>query len=294
MRLLVTGASSFLGAHFCRLAARQHDITAVHFATPLQINGVSQMRADLRSSRDRRRLSELDLDAVVHIACKIKATPREGESRGEAACRENRAMMDTVLELGCPVLYASSTVVHWEQDTPYGRSRRDDEQRLRDSGLPWAALRPSAPYARALINHRPGHRESFHTLAALVRRAPAVPIIGNGRYRRQPIHIDDFTQAALTLLQRGLPRKAFDAGGQEPLTFNDIVDTIGAAIGRRRVPKLHLPKALFVQLARIAPDFEPDLISAVDEDEVADPSALMEATGLRFRAFSEGVHDLLR
>jgi NADH dehydrogenase len=294
MRLLVTGASSFLGAHFCRLAARQHEIAAVHFATPLRINGVTPLRADLRSSRDLRRLDDLDADAVVHIACKIKATPREGETAGEAAFRENQAMMGTVLALGRPVLYASSTVVHWEQDTPYGRSRREDERRLRDSGLPWAVLRPSAPYARALVNHRPGHRESFHTLAALVRRAPAVPIIGDGRYRRQPLHIDDFTQAALALLQRGLPRRAFDAGGLEALTFNDIVDTIGSAIGRRRVMKLHLPKALFVQLARIAPDFEPDLISAVDEDEVADPAALMEATGLRFRSFPEGVRDLVR
>jgi len=293
MRLLVTGASSFLGAHFCRRAARDHDITALHFSTPLRLNGVSPMRADLRSLRDVRRLQALDVDAVVHIACKIKAWQREGESSGEAAGRENRAMMDAVLSLGRPVLYASSTVVHWDRETPYAASRREDEQRLADSGLPWAVLRPSAPYARLLANHRPGHRESFHTLAALARSAPVVPIIGDGRYRRQPLHIDDFTDAALALLRRGLPRRAFDAGGGAALTFNEIVDLLGRAAGRRWVPKLHLPKPLFVQLARLSRDFDPDLIAAVDEDEIADPSALATLTGVSFRSFADGVRDLV-
>lgn len=293
MKLLVTGASSFLGAHFCRVAARQHDITALYFSTPLRLNGVSPVRADLRAARDRRRLRDLDVDAVVHIACKIKAWPRDGASSGEAAWRENRAMMDAVLDLGRPTLYASSTVVHWDQQTPYARSRREDEQRLRDSGLPWAILRPSAPYARALANHRPGHRESFHTLAALVRAAPAVPVIGSGRYRRQPVHIDDFSAAALALLRRGLPRRAFDAGGAEALSFNEVIDTIARAAGRRFTPKLHLPKALFVQLARLSADFDPDLIAAIDEDEVADPGPLAAATGVRFRPFSEGARDLV-
>jgi nucleoside-diphosphate-sugar epimerase len=293
MRLLVTGASSFLGAHFCRLAARQHDITALYFSTPLRINSVSPMRADLRAPRDVRRVAKLDVDAVVHIACKIKATSRDGESTGEAAWRENRALMDAVLSLQRPVLYASSTVVHWDQETPYARSRREDEQRLRDSGLPWAVLRPSAPYARRLTNHRPGHRESFQTLAALVRTAPVIPVIGDGRYRRQPVHIDDFTAAALALLDAGLPDRAFDAGGAAPLAFDEIIDTIARAIGRRFTPKLHLPKALFVQLARLSRDFDPDLIAAMDEDEIADPAALSEATGVDFRSFADGVTDLI-
>jgi hypothetical protein len=56
---------------------------------------------------------------------------------------------------------------------------------------------------------------------------------------------------------------------------------------------MHLPKALFVQLARIAPDFDPDLIAAVDEDEVADKQQLEAATDVRFRPFSMGVKCLL-
>ena len=292
MKLLVTGASSFVGAHFCRAAARQHHVHALYFSTPIALNGVTPHRIDLRTRRDIRRVADLDFEAVVHIACRIRGFAKEGETSGEAALRENRAMMDAVLSWGKPIVYASSTVVHWEQDTPYARSRREDEQRLRDSGLPWAILRPSAPYAPALTNHRPGHRESFHTLVNLVRSSPVVPVIGNGEYRRQPIHIDDFSAAILALLENGLPDQAFDAGGQQALTFNEIIDTI-AARANRRVRKLHLPKALYVQAARLSPDFDPDLIAAVDEDELADPGALIAATGVHPRPFSAGVASLL-
>ncbi len=292
MRLLVTGGSSFVGAHFSLRAAARHDVVALHHQTPLQLNGVTPLKADLRHARDRARIAGLKLDAVVHIACKINSwAPKRGD-RGEAARLVNQQMMDTVLSLGKPVIYASSTVVHWHQDSPYARSRRDDEQRLAESGLRFAIVRPSAPYGRRLANHRPRHKESFHTLAELVRRARWVPVIGDGKYRRQPVHLDDLSDAMLALLEGPMDGSAYDAGGAEALSFDQIVDTIASAQGRC-VRKVHLPKALFVQMARISPDFDPALIAAVDEDEVADPTKLGEVTGVVFRPFSEGVRCLI-
>ncbi len=292
MRLLVTGGSSFVGAHFCLRAARQHDVTAIHHTTPLHLNGVTSLKADLRRGRVLARIAALQVDAVVHIACKIKGFARQGEERGEAARRDNAGMMDTVLSLGRPVIYASSTVVHWGQDSPYARSRREDEQRLAESGLPYAIVRPSAPYGRRLASHQPRHKESFHTLAELVGKIRLIPVIGDGQYRRQPVHVDDLSDAMLGLLQADLDGRAYEAGGAAPLSFDEIVETIAAAQGRQ-VRTVHLPKAMFVQLARLSRDFDPSLIQAVDEDEVADPTELGEVTGVRFRSFSEGVRCLI-
>jgi len=292
MRLLVTGGSSFVGAHFCRLAAREHEVLALHHATRLRLNGVSPVRVDLRRPRELARLRALDVDAVVHLACRIHDRGAKGEDPAEAALRTNRAMMDAVLGLERPVLYASSTVVHWSQDTPYGRGRKEDEARLVDSGLPFAIVRPSAPYGPLLVNHRPRHRESFHTLVDMVRHSPVVPVVGDGRYRRQPIHVDDLSAAMLGLLDGGLPGQAFEAGGAQALSFDEIVRTIAGAL-RRRVHILHLPKALVLRLARLSPDLDPHLLGAIDEDELADPTALTAASGVALRPFSEGVRDLV-
>ena len=283
MKLLVTGGSSFVGAHFCVRAARQHDVFALHHSTPLSLNGITPVRADLRIDRWARRVATLNFDAVVHLATKVK---------GSDAQRVNRAMMDAVLSWGKPTVYASSTVVHWQQPTPYGNSRREDERRLSESGLKWATIRPSAPYGRKLLNHEPKHRESFHTLAEWIRRSPFVPVIGSGEYRRQPIHVDDFSDAILGLLESELPCRAFDAGGADALTFNQIIDVLAKAMNASPT-KLHLPQRLFVQLARLHPEFDPDLIRAVDEDEVADSRELSDFTGVRCRSFSEGVRCLI-
>ncbi len=293
MKLLVTGGSSFVGAHFCKAAAHDHDVVAVYNTNKLRLNGVTPLHSDLRRPRDLSRLEALEVDAVVHIACKIKArTASKEQDASELAASINRQMMDAVLALGKPVVYASSTVVHWNRDTPYARSRREDEQRLRDSGLPFLILRPSAPYGPALANHQPRHKESFHTLVDLVRSLPIVPVVGDGQYRRQPLHVDDFSAAILAFLDQGLPDEAYDIGGGDALAFDEVIDTIGRALGKK-VRKLHLPKALFVGMARFSPDFDPNLIAAMDEDEVADPTAMTAACGVAPRSFAEGVRDLV-
>lgn len=283
MRLIVTGGSSFVGAWTCLRAAREHTVFAVHHRTPLRLPGVSPVRADLRRARDRRRLEALGADAVLHLAAKVK---------GAAAPETNRAMMDAVLGLGLPVVYLSTTVVHWDRPTPYGTSRREDEARLRASGLPHAILRPSAPYGPRLIGHRPGHTESFHTLGDFVRRG-VVPVIGDGRYRRQPVHVDDLADAALALLDRGLSGQALDIGGGDALSMLDLIDVLARSRGRR-VLKLRLPKRLFVMAAARSRDFDPALIDAVDADEVVDNGPLVAATGVRPRPFAAGAGDVFR
>lgn len=291
MRILVTGGSSFVGAHFCLRAALRHDVHAIHHRTPLRLNGVVPQRLDLRRERDRDRLGESRPDVVVHLAAKIRSKPGE-ETPGADAAALNGAMMDAVLALGRPVLYASSTVVHWTQETPYGESRRADERRLRESGLPYAIVRPCAPYGPELSTHQPGHRESFQTLAGVVRSSPVVPVIGDGTYRRQPIHVTDLSDTMLALLDRGLTGQELDAGGADALPFDGIIDTLAHAMGRR-VLKLHVPKALALKLAKVLPNMEPSLMGAVDTDEVADPGPLTKATGVVPRAFADGVRDLL-
>ena len=292
MKLLVTGASSFVGAHFCQIASKLHDVYAVYFSTPIRLHHLTPIRADLRKERDLRVLRELDVDAVIHIATKIKATATPEFSPAEAGYQINRRMMEGVLSLQKPIVYASSTVVHWQSDSPYVKSRREDESDLITSGLPYAILRPSAPYGPKLANHHPAHKESFHTLVDWVRSSPVVPVIGSGKYRRQPIHVADFANSILSLLENELPNAVFEAGGADALAFNEIIDHIATAL-HKKARRLHLPKALFVAMAKWHPDFDPTLIRAIDEDEIADPTSLSKQTGIIPRSFSQGVTDLL-
>lgn len=284
MRLLVTGASGFVGAHFCLHAAGRHALIGVHHATGLALPGLEPARIDLRDPRAAAKLRALKPDWIVHFAFKVK---------GGDAAETNARMMDAVLGAGVPVAYASSTVVHWARPTAYGAARLADEARLRASGLPHVILRPSAPYGPRLLHHRPAHRESFETLARLVRLSPVVPLIGDGHYRRQPVHVRDLAEGALRLMALPEGAHAYDIGGADALSFREIIRTLGAVVGR--APRLlPVPKSVFVALARRQPNFDPELIDAVDADELADPGPLVRATGLRVRPFAEGAPDLMR
>jgi len=293
MRLLVTGASSFVGAHFCRLASREHYVYGQYFSTPLRLPHIQPVRLDLTHSMAATRLQELDVDVVVHIACKIKGQPQDGEDVAAAALRENQQMMSSILSMKKAMVYASSTVVHWQSDAPYVQSRRQDEERLMNSGLDYVILRPSAPYGPRLRNHCPRHKESFHTLTDLIQRSPVVPVVGSGEYRRQPVHVDDFSQAILDCLAKpSLPNRGFDIGGKNAHSFRQIINLLQIELGVKR-QVLSIPKSLMAYAAKWMPNLEPSLIRAIDEDELADPSDLADYLGWTPRDFSIGVKDVL-
>lgn len=289
MRLIVTGASSFVGAHFCAIAATRHELIGLTQKSRLAIPGVTTLALDLGDPACLPQLRALRADAVVHLACKVMGTG--GADAPSAASALNRRMMDQILALELPVLYASSTCVHWPKDTGYARGRREDERRLALSGLPFDVVRPCAPYGPHLPTHRPRHKESFHSLAAMVRHWPVVPILGDGRALRQPIHVQDLAEMALRLVERGLTNRAYDAGGPEALSLREIVGILGAQMGRR--PRLlPVPVRLVAQLARLNPHMEPALLLAGACDDRADPEALIAATGVQPRTLREGAADL--
>jgi len=290
VRLVVTGASSFVGAHFCRRAARRHEVFALYHRTPIHLSRVTPLRCDLRHSMAADRVRAAKPDVVVHLACKVMGSGAPSPNPVEAL---NRRMMDIVLAQEVPVLYASSTVVHWPGDSGYGRGRKEDEARLAESGRPWAVVRPSAPYGPALLNHQPRHKESFHTLAELVTRLPVVPLPGGGSARRQPVHVDDLSDAMLALIEGGLPNAAYDAGGPEPITLAEIAHAIARAAGKE-IRILPLPASLMARLAKLRPDMDEELVSQSASDEVVDPRPLMAASGVTPRPFKAGVSDLLQ
>ncbi len=124
-----------------------------------------------------------------------------------------------------------------------------------------------------------------------MRRSPIVPIPGDGKYRRQPIHVEDFCRAGLALINGGLKRQALDAGGGDALSMNDLVRTLGKAMGRD--PRiLRLPSVFHTLAGRFRPELDPELLSVFDTDDVADPAAMTAATGVVPRCFAAGAGDL--
>lgn len=287
-RIVVTGASSFLGAHLVRALARAgHEVVAVVHRTPLQLVGNPSrvVSIDLAAPGAGTALADLDPACVVHLAMKL-ADPAA-----------NDAMLDAVLEAArlaaSTVIHASTTQVGWAKPSAYGLGRQREEARVAASGLPHVILRPCAPYGPRLPDHRPAHVESFHRLADVVRRGLLVPVIGDGSALRQPVHVDDWNDVIVRFAGRDrLPDRAFDVGGPRAWPVRALIDKMALAAGTAvRVVAIPVPVAAFA--ARFVAGMPPDVVRAFPNDDVADPADVAAELGKdRWIRFEQGAHDL--
>ncbi len=108
------------------------------------------------------------------------------------------------------------------------------ERALKESGMSYAILRPTVLFGKEdiLINN----------IAWILRRFPVFGVFGDGKYKLQPIYVDDL--AALAVQQGAANEDAvIDAIGPETFTFRELVRTVGKIIGKER-PILSMPPAL--------------------------------------------------
>ena len=292
-RVLITGASSFMGAHACRFLSQYCNVVAAYHRNPIYLPNIKSIRVDLTTPRSVRFLQSQNIDIIIHLASKIKSS-----TNGTSAYECNRQMMKRLIQLQKPMIYCSSTAVHWNVDVPYVKSRLEDEDELQSSMIPYVVLRPCAPYGPPLVFHEPTHKESFQTLLDVIRYAPIIPVIGNGEYRRQPVHVDDFCALILYYIARDLDDSRLDVAGSLSYPFDSLIAILKKAL-QRSTPLIHIPKkiALLGAKTKIFSNLEESLLSVIDISEEFDVTPLQSHftyLGLHLRSFEEGFGDLLR
>jgi uncharacterized protein YbjT (DUF2867 family) len=183
-----------------------------------------------------------------------------GEFTHAQAVRNTRHLFEAAKAAGVErVVHISITNPSPESPLPYFRGKAELESALRDSGLSYAMLRPAVLFGREdiLINN----------IAWMLRRFPVFGVFGDGRYRLQPIFVDDLARLAVEAA-RSSENAVRDATGPETFTYRELVSVIGRAIGHPR-PVVSVPPRLGVALGRA--------IGAVVRDVVITPE---EVAGL--------------
>jgi nucleoside-diphosphate-sugar epimerase len=241
---VVTGATGFIGGHVAReLARRGVGVTALHRrpAAPPEIPGVAWVSFD-----DWERRGE-GADALVHAAA---VRHRHGVAPDQYG-RQNVALTERLLRgargrVGRFVDVSSIAVFGWPKELPidesclfapvgpYGRSKVRTEQMVRDSGLPFAIVRPSITY---------GPRDTNGMIDKLFRLLTAgrYRVVGSGASRVQLVYAEDLAHAiAETALRPGLDGAEFICTYREPISILHLSTLAGEAAGRP-VPSLHVP-----------------------------------------------------
>jgi len=85
-------------------------------------------------------------------------------------------------------------------------------------------------------------------LVRYLRRFPFMPILGDGKKKQQPVYVGDVARAVVDCLDvEPASGKSYNIPGREPLTFNEVIETIGELLNRK-ILKVHLPEKPFIAL----------------------------------------------
>lgn len=176
----------------------------------------------------------------------------------EQAVRNTLTLFDAAVRAGVgKVVHVSITNPSIDSDLPYFRGKARLEAALQESGLRHSILRPTVLFGKEdiLINN----------IAWLLRRFPVFGVFGDGRYRLQPICVDDLAELAV-LHGHAEGNSLVDAVGPESFTYQGLVKAIGKAIGRER-PILNIPPAMGLAAAKLVGAFVGDVV--ITRDEIA-------------------------
>ncbi len=230
----VFGGAGFIGRHAIRaLAASGWRIRAASrrpgLAGHLQpLGGVGQIhavQANIRDDESVRRAVE-GADAVVNLVAILAPSGRQtfaglhtdGARRIAEAARKAGATA---------FVHISAIGADPQSRSVYARTKGEGEAAV-------LAAFPSAVILRPSLVFGP-EDQLFNRFAALARFAPALPLIGGGRTRFQPVYVGDIAAAIANALDgNAKPGTVYELGGPEIMTFREIMQRTLAYSGRRR------------------------------------------------------------
>jgi uncharacterized protein YbjT (DUF2867 family) len=131
-------------------------------------------------------------------------------------------------------IFISTTAVFTTLNAKSKSVRLAAEQTIESSSLDWTILRPTMIYGTS-------RDRNMARLIGYLRRWRVLPVVGDGESLQQPVYVGDVATAVVRALDSpATVRRAYNISGAAPLTFNQVVDTITSALGRK-VWKLRIP-----------------------------------------------------
>jgi NADH dehydrogenase len=146
------------------------------------------------------------------------------------------------------------------------------------------AATPDATIVRPSIMFGP-EDDFFNKFAAMARALPALPLIGGGETRFQPVFVGDVAEAIARAVEGDAkPGTIYEAGGPEVLSFKALMEYVLSVTERRRL-LIPLPFALAKLQATFLqylpkPLLTPDQVEMLKTDNVVSPAAQAEGRTL--------------
>ena len=239
MKIFVAGGTGFIGTHLIReLRSNGHTVvTLSHERSRGTEQGIDLVRGDVL---DRRSVTDAmkGCDAAINLVGIIREFAGKGITFQNLHIQATRNMVAAAKEAGIRrYLQMSALGTRKDAVSAYHKSKYLAEEEVRESGLEWTIFRPSLVF---------GPKDLFiNMLADQLRKFPLIPVIGDGSYRMQPIHVDDVACCFVQALERPeTVGQVYDLCGPDRFTYLQMLEVIARVLGKSGVTTVKSPLSL--------------------------------------------------
>jgi NADH dehydrogenase len=230
----VYGGSGFLGRHVVRalakrgyrirVAVRRPDL-AFHLQPLGRVGQIHAVQANLRNAASVEAAAR-DASAVINLVGILFERGKQKFESVHALGAEQVAQMANTH--GARLVHVSAIGADETSPAQYARSKAAGERRV-------LAAKPDAIIMRPSILFGP-EDNFFNRFAAMATMSPALPLIGGGTTRFQPVFVSDVADAIADAVAGKLRGgTTYELGGPEVCTFKDLLQFILKTIERKRL-----------------------------------------------------------
>lgn len=282
--ITVFGGSGFLGRHLVRALAKRHYRIRVAVRRPdlaghLQplgrVGQIHAVQANVRYPQSVEAAAR-DADVVVNLTGILFERGRQRFDAVQSFGAEQVAL--AAAAHGARMVHVSAIGADENSPSVYARSKALGEHAV-------LAAMPSANVFRPSVMFGP-EDDFFNKFAAMARIFPALPLIGGGGTKFQPVFVGDVAEAIARAVDGDTkPGMTYETGGPEVRSFKQLMEYVLAVTERKRL-LLPLPfplaklKARFLQFLP-KPPLTPDQVELLKNDNIVSEAAAREGRTLK-------------
>ena len=282
--ITVFGGSGFLGRHLVRALAKRHYRIRVAVRRPdlaghLQplgrVGQIHAVQANVRYPRSVEAAAR-DADVVVNLTGILFERGRQRFDTVQGFGAEQVALVAAAH--GARMIHVSAIGADENSTSAYARSKALGENAVR-------AAMPDANVFRPSIIFGP-EDDFFNRFAFMARFLPALPLIGGGETKFQPVFVGDVAEAIARAVDGSAkPSTTYEVGGPEVRTFKQLMEYVLTVTERKRL-LVPLPFALAKFQAQFLqflpkPPLTPDQVELLKNDNVVSETASREGRTLK-------------
>ena len=272
--ITVFGGTGFLGRHIVRRLSKAGYRLRIATRRPnealfLKTNGtpgqIDIVQANIRDAASI--AAALDgADAVINA---VGILYESGKQKFDAVQARGAALIaDAAAKQGLAhMVHISAIGADGDSASAYAQSKATGEEAVLD-------LMPQAHILRPSIVIGP-EDDFFNRFAAMAMVAPALPLIGGGNTRYQPVSVFDVAEAVAACL-KGAASGIYEVGGPDIFSFKQLMEMLNKETGRNRllVPLPFFAASMIAAIAQFStlvgmqPLLTPDQIILLKSDNI--------------------------